>query len=227
MSIATPCYRDSGHGPCLSHKDGISPLALSMVWWDFPLTMGPLDRYLLSLHVRRHYSLLGCAVGHKINYLFSTARLTCLCRPRHDCDDYGINCFKYTVLPYDGPRRGYQAYVGPYRKPERDIVMKKPDAKANAEIPDGTMPDPKFLTDYPSLSEYLSATKWDDGTLRKPCKLSVSVKDSGINLALNDDNFRQSCYSWGRGLQEALETMEEGLTSGQAEWRSWSKKGKN
>lgn len=186
-----------------------------------------ISRYRLSLYVRSIYSNQYCEVGTKINYLFSTCRLTCPCRPRHSCHDYGVVCHAYIQLPYDGPRRGYAAYVGPYRKPERDITMKKPDATPNKEVLDGTMPDPKFLSDYPTLSEYLSATKWDDGTGRKPCKLSMSVKDSGINLALNDDNFRQSCYSWGRGLQEALETMEEGLLSGQAEWRSWSKKGKN
>jgi len=103
--------------------------------------------------------------------------------------------------------------------------MKRPEASEAPKVGKNEMPDPKLAENYPTISEYLSHTTWDDGKPRKPSKLSVGVKDSGINLALNDDEMKQSCYSWGRSLDEALATMEDGLRGGDVEWRAW-KKGK-
>jgi hypothetical protein len=78
-----------------------------------------------------------------------------------------------------------------------------------------------MLAKYISICEYLTTTSWEDGTPRISSKLSVSVEDGCILIALNDVDLKQSAYTSSTSLQDALKLLEGALKGSSAQWRSW------
>jgi len=103
------------------------------------------------------------------------------------------------------------------------LYMKKPNdvgvEKAGKKIPS----DEGFGKKYPTLLEYLSTTKWDDGTPRDASKLSIFIEDGLFKCAVNDTDLKRSLYVSGDTLEGALRAAEKALQSPEADWRVWNK----
>jgi len=86
--------------------------------------------------------------------------------------------------------------------------------------------DERFAKLYPTLLEYLTDAKWDDGKDREVSTLTISLMEGCINLALNDRALSRSLYTTAETLMEALKLLEGSLASGKSSWRSWKAKKK-
>jgi len=116
-------------------------------------------------------------------------------------------------LGYHAERTGYI----PWEK----YIMKKPDmATTRGGTTQGACPCP-LLAKYTSICEYLTTMSWEDGTPRAPSKLSLSVEDGCILIALNDVDLKQSAYTSSTSLQEGLKLLEGALKGSQITWRPW------
>lgn len=120
--------------------------------------------------------------------------------------------------------RGHYGWTDPNRVPryEEVVIMKKPDTVAKAKAGQVSLPDDKFVTQYPMITEYLATQEWEDKTPREPSTLAVSLGDGMFKLALNDKELKQSLYTAAGTLQEALKLMEGALKAGNGEWRKWN-----
>lgn len=100
--------------------------------------------------------------------------------------------------------------------------MKRPDLKSAAVV-SGVQQcsDDVFQRKYPTIVSYLMDEKYDDGSVREPSALSISVRDGLISLALNDKDVKASLYTQASTLNEALKLMEGVLADGSAPWRPW------
>ena len=98
--------------------------------------------------------------------------------------------------------------------------MKKP---ASA-IPNGNvLANSEFLakerTRWPNLVEYLSQTKWDDGSARETSTLMLLVEDGMLKACINDRALGRSLWVAADELNVALDALEGHLESGQGDWR--------
>jgi hypothetical protein len=107
------------------------------------------------------------------------------------------------------------------------VIMKKPESEAT-RTPGGVTPfDDVWLGTYPTIGEYLSTDSWDDGSVREPSSLSISLRDGQTLLALNDKSMRRSIYTQADTLEDALGLLEAALAGGKCTWRPWGgKKGR-
>jgi hypothetical protein len=100
--------------------------------------------------------------------------------------------------------------------------MKRPDTAGQGKVAEGvTILDDGFAKRYPSLTEYMTADKYEDGGARERSNLSISIREGSVLLALNDKELKQSIYTSDDTLQGALKLLEGALTGGQAQWRPW------
>lgn len=100
--------------------------------------------------------------------------------------------------------------------------MKKPsDQQVRAAAGPSGCPDEKLTKRYPTVVEHLSTDRWDDGTVREPSSVAVSLRDGMIQVALNDKDGKRSMYTTAGSLEEALGLLERALVSGAGEWRPW------
>lgn len=105
--------------------------------------------------------------------------------------------------------------------------MERPVRMMNAAVDMLDFPDEKFFLQFPSVTEMLTCCKYSDGTARQPSTLSFFVDDGACKVALADREMEQSLYRTGCSFTEALEAVEEALTTkGKDDWRAWGKKKK-
>jgi len=101
--------------------------------------------------------------------------------------------------------------------------MKKPTASAASGSADSNlMPDSKLRKSYPQVSDYLTMTKWDDGTARTPSTVTLFVEGGVLKAALNDREMKRSLYVTSMSLEGAIGLLEEALATDTADWRLWS-----
>lgn len=102
-----------------------------------------------------------------------------------------------------------------------EMSMKKP----TSDSPKGkgqAAADTKFAEKFPTILEYLTDAKWEDGTDREVSSVTVFVEDGYFKLALNDKDLRRSLYVTGETLEKALLALEKGLNGQTADWRAWN-----
>jgi hypothetical protein len=99
--------------------------------------------------------------------------------------------------------------------------MKRPIKPSPAGDHSWTCGDKAFLKEFPTISEYMCDSLWEDGKPRECCDLKVQMHAEGCNIGLSDKNLKQSVYTSAEGLWEALGLMEEALAAGRGVWRRW------
>ena len=99
--------------------------------------------------------------------------------------------------------------------------MKRPDAIAKKDKTKYVCPDPTFGGKYPTIAEYMCDTWWNDGKPREVSTLAISFDDNSVRIALNDKALQQTAYTNAATVEEALDLLEESLTSGRGVWRVW------
>ena len=110
----------------------------------------------------------------------------------------------------------------------RYLEMLRKEARGSAETGSGPSDflASKWAQAHPSVAEYLTQDKWEDGSARELSTLSIKVQDSGILAVLNDVDSRRSLYVFGTTFEAALKSLEGALAKPGADWRAWSQKGK-
>lgn len=102
--------------------------------------------------------------------------------------------------------------------------MKRPEVVSASE--NGTFPDASFAKAHPTLSEYMSEDRWDDGKPRERSTVQLKLQDGAILATLQDHDLQRGLYVVGASVAEALKSLEKHAASPTADWRMW-KRGKS
>lgn len=137
----------------------------------------------------------------------------------------------------DGPRvcpcgsiRGFRPrtpYMAPFSHYEyshiglEKVLMKKPVRDAQSSGKQLPISDQRFRESYPTIVEYLTTLKYDDGSSRVPSALSLFIDDGVLKAALNDKDCKRSLYASGDTLEDVLDALEAALSSAEPAWRTW------
>jgi hypothetical protein len=72
---------------------------------------------------------------------------------------------------------------------------------------------------FPTVLEFLSLSRWEDGSARLPGTITLLVDGSQMKAACNDRDAGLSCFVSARTLTELLGVLEAGLSTGSLDWR--------
>jgi len=103
-------------------------------------------------------------------------------------------------------------------------MIKKLAGVARAEAMDAIPNDPWLVNNCPLLIEYLTSSKYEDGTPRTTCTITIFVDAGVLKLCLNDRDAGASLYVTGEVLSDALESLEKALNDTKPDWRLWKKR---
>jgi hypothetical protein len=104
---------------------------------------------------------------------------------------------------------------------EREMAIRKPTESGKRGAPGGDCPDNDWLEQYPTVSEYLGATTYADGSKRDTSTLTVFLESGSLKVALNDRDLSRSIYVTSDTFSRAMEQMEKALNEKDADWRPW------
>jgi hypothetical protein len=120
---------------------------------------------------------------------------------------------------------GHRA-VAPAAKTWRIEHVKKPEVGAAAATGSQGCSDERLKKKYPTLVEWMSETKWEDGSVRETSSISFTLEGGIPKLALNDRALKRTLYLTADTLEVGLEALERHLRAGTGDWRAWSAKTK-
>lgn len=80
--------------------------------------------------------------------------------------------------------------------------------------------DSEFKARYPSIYEYLTVTRWADGSNRVTSTISVFIDNGALKLVINDRDNNRSAFFSAPTFEDTLVRMEEALTEDSADWKS-------
>lgn len=98
--------------------------------------------------------------------------------------------------------------------------MKRPDTPV-AGAGGGDFPDEKWKTGLPTLVEYMTSEKWDDGKERELSSVAIKFQDGLVLAVLNDPEMRRGLYVTGDTVEKALKALERNASDPKADWRQW------
>lgn len=101
--------------------------------------------------------------------------------------------------------------------------MKRPENLAGTSAETAEFPDDLWKKTLPLIVEYLTATKYDDGTERKLSSISIKEQDGSVLVALNDADLDRGLYRTGKTVVDALKAIEKALATDSADWRVWKR----
>lgn len=97
-------------------------------------------------------------------------------------------------------------------------LIGKPPSKPNGGDPSAPLPDDD-RRNWPYLIEYLTLTKYDDGTPRETATMTVFVHDGTLKVSLNDRAQGRVGFMTVRCLEAVLSDLEAKLRSDDMDWR--------
>lgn len=97
--------------------------------------------------------------------------------------------------------------------------MKRPVGSAEGEVPLVEFEDKSFQGRFPTLYEYLTCDKWEDGTARATSTLLLFLDAGILKGCINDRAMSRSLFVGGSTLQSLLEAAEEALRAENPGWR--------
>jgi len=111
--------------------------------------------------------------------------------------------------------------------PTRSVIMKRMQPRPKDKPANQPPLDQETFKDFPLLSDHLADTLWDDGGLREPSKLTLTISEGRVLLCLSDQEANAGMFANGETLWEALTALEDGL-AGQngcrwVKWKKWKK----
>lgn len=83
-----------------------------------------------------------------------------------------------------------------------------------------------YWSSLPSVIEFLSLVRWDDGTSRVPGTMMLLWESGFWKCWLHDRDALEGAFLSAGTLQELLEKVEEAVSLGNADWRPDKKVGK-
>lgn len=135
----------------------------------------------------------------------------------------GCRCYE-CESPYNRGRGGKGRRISDTDNQPRlrmeEAIVKRPEANRILGSKDIPFQDEDFYARYPTLWEYLTAFKWDDGKPRQTSTLLIFVDSGVLKICINDrDNNRSAFVSKGT-VEETLMAMESALLEESIEWRA-------
>lgn len=79
--------------------------------------------------------------------------------------------------------------------------------------------DAQVETRWPAFFMLMTATQDDDGRPRQTCTITIVCEDGKWKGGLRDKDAQASVWRTGSTLEGLLTSLDEALTSGEAEWR--------
>jgi hypothetical protein len=76
-----------------------------------------------------------------------------------------------------------------------------------------------FAAVYPCLHEWLTLTRWEDGSARVPASLTLFFDDGRVKACLSDREQQRVAFVAGWTFSAVLEALEEGLVAHSLDWR--------
>jgi len=98
--------------------------------------------------------------------------------------------------------------------------LKRPNPGEQFKKDDLPFVDHGFEADYPTLAEYLTADRWDDGKPRTTSTILIFLDGKALKVCLNDRDNNRSVFVSDPTFAGALLKLELGLLQNSLEWRS-------
>lgn len=92
--------------------------------------------------------------------------------------------------------------------------------------PSQLVPESAYWLGFPSVIEFLSVSKWADGTSRSTGTIMVFMEAGLWKAWVNDRDACQACFLAAQTVQELLERVEEAVSTGKGDWRAQRGKGR-
>lgn len=106
------------------------------------------------------------------------------------------------------------------RSKERDEMgIRKPDVVKDAERVFGRDRSSDDWLLYPTLMEYLSEDRYEDGTPRRTSTLAVFVQDGQVKCSLNDRDLDRVAFVSAETVEGCMAVLEAKLKESSIEWR--------
>jgi len=96
--------------------------------------------------------------------------------------------------------------------------MKRPDA-GEVQLGGPAASDPVLSGFYPTLTEWLTTTVWDDGKPRKTSTLLLMTENGRWKAFLHDRDGKRGFWMTAEAYEGLLGALENGLTNSSVEWR--------
>jgi hypothetical protein len=118
-----------------------------------------------------------------------------------------------------GRSRNVRGWSSQVLKGEMMSFIKRGLAAAVVGGPVAPFPDAKFAKDWPAIYEYMTASKYPDGTDRKLSSVTLFCEDSQLKVCLTEKNEGLVLFAAGKTLQTALNALEGLLAAEETPWR--------
>lgn len=82
--------------------------------------------------------------------------------------------------------------------------------------------DPEFLSNFPTVSMYLTQTTYESGSARQLATLTVFLDQGALTLVMNDRDNNRSVFINEASVFSALALLESQLADDSADWRGRS-----
>jgi len=97
--------------------------------------------------------------------------------------------------------------------------LKPPDPGTQWKRAVDSFDDALFRDQYPTLTSYLFDRTWEDGSARMPATLTLYADGDALMCVINDRANLRSAFISNRCFTALLDAIEDGLTTGQIEWK--------
>lgn len=141
------------------------------------------------------------------------------CGMRHMPDCYCVLCRtvgRGYVIPIDIKRRGKST---PAKVKGMLLAIKKESGDSTSSDVVTSFSDPLLKSSYPTLHDYLTDTKFEDGSPRVSSTLTIIADDGKFTGFLNDRHNDRSLCVESSSFNGLLNELEDGLTADKIPWK--------
>jgi len=117
-----------------------------------------------------------------------------------------------------GGHRGYRPSNRRRGLPSMSLI-KRASAPPAGEASLGDFADVEFQAVYPALFEFISLTRWDDGTVRAPGSITVFSEDGRLKACINDKDGLRVAFVAADSVRCLALAIDGGLLDGSLDWR--------
>jgi len=106
------------------------------------------------------------------------------------------------------------------------MVKRRSTGESNGDSSRDRLLDEDFFEEWPTVWEYLSETRFDDGKPRETSTVLIFVDAERLKVCLSDREANEVAFVSGATFKEAMDALERGLAGGTLDWRPGKRKGK-
>jgi len=99
-------------------------------------------------------------------------------------------------------------------------MLKKPKPGEKAGPVEAPWDDEAFAKTYPTITEMLYATSYEDKTLRQTSTLLIFCDNGVLRICLNDRDNQRSAFVTGETVEGTLLKLEDQLATQTVEWKN-------